>query len=389
MRSKLVTNYLPEIFALGVFRSGPAMVTVNLTSRCNQKCIYCELSESTARRKEDVLTVEDLTWIIDQMAMHKIRKLSLCGGEPFLFDGIIDVVKYAGTKGIRCSITTNGMTAHLLDEKELDVLSKCKTSVNISIDSFSENIQSLTRGTDLALQRALQAIRRFTETGIPVTVLTVISKYNYNGLSAFITEAHRKGIRQVLLQPVICSSNYPELPAIGDKAGLNVGNEKLEPLMEELRKILRFERRHRIRTNVYRIYPWIRQYLETAANPDGTWFFKKVVKKFYCRELDAIIDISYDGGIQPCGLTQASVFIPGNRERGLIDLWSEATGKIREDLLAERYYNVCNGCCHHFSRNMLASVFKHPFRNLGTLAAILPLLMSRIWWGTVKKIYGK
>ena len=120
--SKLIKNYLPEIFALGLFRSKPAMVTVNLTNRCNQHCIYCEIGTNPPSHGKDALTVEDLKWIIDEMAANKIRRISLCGGEPFLFDGLIDIIAYAGKKNIRCSVTTNGMTAHRLDESALTML---------------------------------------------------------------------------------------------------------------------------------------------------------------------------------------------------------------------------------------------------------------------------
>jgi MoaA/NifB/PqqE/SkfB family radical SAM enzyme len=377
MASKIVTRYLPEFFALGIFRSKPAMVTVNLTKRCNQRCIYCEIGKSPFPEGKETLTKEDLTWIIDEMDAENIRRISLCGGEPFLFAGILEVIAYAGQKNIRCSVTTNGMTAHRLNDAELRILRECRAEVNVSIDSFREEVQSLTRGSAAALPNALRSVRRLSEAGIPVTVLTVISKYNYDDLFTFTRSAFEKGIRQVLFQPVIYSSNYPDLPPLENKAQLNVDPGKLDLLTDELKKILRFEKTHRIRTNVYRILPWISDYLMTAAAPDGSWFFSKVLDKFYCRELFAIIDISYDGGIQPCGLTQASVFITRRGPSGLMDLWQEATRTIKEDLGGGRFYDCCNGCCHHFSRNMLASLVKHPVRNHKALSRMMPILISR------------
>jgi len=385
--SKLIRNYLPEIYALGFVRTKPGMVTVNLTNRCNQNCIYCEIGKSLPSNHEDTLTLDDLTWIIDEMSVNKIPKISLCGGEPFLFAGILDVVAYARKKNIRCSITTNGMTVHQLSEGELNILKECKTEINISIDSFHDDVQSLTRGTPAALHNALKSVQKLTAHGIPVTVLTVISKYNYRELSSFFSAAFEKGIRQVLFQPVIYYSNYPERAPVDNKSRLNVSVEELEVLMAELSKILRFERNHKIKTNVYRIFPWIGHYLKTAATRDGTWFFNEVLHKFYCRELYAIIDISYDGGIQPCGLVPAFVSIKHNRSRGLMNLWIEATGKIKNDMDNGRYYICCNGCCHHFSRNMLASLFKYPVKNRLPLIRMMPLIISRVCSGMRKKFY--
>jgi MoaA/NifB/PqqE/SkfB family radical SAM enzyme len=378
MPSKLTSTYFPEIFALGFLRSKPSMVTVNLTSRCNQRCIYCEIGAGSASQGKDVLKVDDLKWVIDQMAANKIPKISLCGGEPFLFDGLMDVIRYAGEMKIHSSVTTNGMTVHTFSDEQLSIIKRSGTGINISIDSLDEGIQSLTRGSGPALDNALKSIRKLDEMGIPVTVLTTISKYNLRDLSGFIEAANAKGIRQVLFQPIIYYSNYPGSPAVDNKSLLNVDPKDTGVLMEELDKILRFERTHKIKTNVYRIYPWIAAYIETAASQDGTWFFNKVLGKFYCREVDAIIDISFDGGIQPCGLAEASVYITGIRKEGLINLWMDATAALKDDLKNERYPQICNGCCHHFSRNMLASIFKYPVRNRKTFSKIFPLILLRV-----------
>lgn len=386
MASKFSGNYLPEIIALSLGRSKPDMVTVNLTNRCNQRCIYCEIGQSPASGHKNLLTADDLKWIIDEMAAHKIPKISLCGGEPFLFDGLLDIVAYAGMKNIRCSVTSNGMTVHKLSESELNTLIRFRTEINISVDSFRDDIQTLTRGTTSALSNALKSIQLLSENHIPVTVLTVISKYNYRDLYHFFTTAYEKGVKQVLFQPVIYYSNYPDQQAIEEKSLLNVGADELQPLMEQLSKILEFEKRHRISTNVYRIYPWIGHYLKTASNQGEKWFFDGVLKKFFCREVFAIVDISYDGGIQPCGLTAASVSIHQNRHKGLIPLWSQATEEIKKDMKDGNFYAYCNGCCHHFSRNMLASIFKHPITNRDALFTMVPLLLSRIQSRMRKKV---
>ena len=386
MAAKILTNYFPELSALILGRSKPSMVTVNLTNRCDQQCIYCEIGRSLPSPGKDTLTIDDLTWIIDQMSANKIRKISLCGGEPFLFEGIIDVVAYAGKKKIRCSITTNGMTAHKLNESELSILKECKTEINISIDSFQNSIQSYTRGTPAALPNALKSIQKLSEKRIPVTVLTAISKYNYHDLFNFLTNAYEKGIKQVLFQPIIYYSNYPDRPTIDNKSQLNVSVDKIDILMDELRKILRFERKHNINTNIYRIMPWIKHYLKMAATQNGKWFFNDVLKKFFCREIYAIIDISYNGGIQPCGLSLATISIHENRHLGLMALWSKATLGIKDDLLNGRYHEYCNGCCHHFSRNMLASIIKYPIKNRVALINMLSLLLSRILSRMLKNI---
>lgn len=385
--SKLINNYLPELRSLFRRWKRPSMVTINLTRRCNQKCVYCEIGILSQPDKKDRLTLADLKWLLDQMSIYKIQRISLCGGEPFLFDGIIDIIEYAGKKEIRCSITSNGMTVHKLTEKELNTLKKFNTEINISVDSFNENIQTFTRGNSLSLQNALKSIKKLLENNIPVTVLTAISKYNFKDLLNHTTKVYELGVKQVLFQPIIYYSNYPDQKTIDNKSNLNVDIDNIDVLKNELKMILKFEKVHKINTNVYRIIPWIEHYIKTAYNLNGKWFFNNVLNKFFCREIYAIIDISYDGEIQPCCLSKATINIFDERNLGLLELWSKATLKIKDDMINGRFYNHCNGCCNHFSRNMLASLMKYPFQNRATLLKMIPLLSSRAFSRIYKNLF--
>lgn len=386
MASKLTANYIPEILSLGLSRSKPRLVGVNLTDRCNQRCIYCEIGTSPLSTGKNAIQIDDMTWIIDQMAEHRIKRLALFGGEPFLFEGIVDIIRYAGKKNIRSSVTTNGMTAHKLTGEEIKILKEYKTEINVSIDSFHDEVQAFTRGTDNALPNALKSIQLLKEYAIPITALTVISKYNYLDLSESFAKAFEKGIRQVLYQPVIFNSNYPGRQPVPDKAKLNVDPEDTDVLMDQLNRILKFEQKHKIRSNVYRLLPWIGHYLKTAASPNGDWFFYKVLDKFICREIYAIIEIGYDGGIQPCALLPANFSVIHDKDHNLVELWSKATERVREDVGKGMYPECCNACCNHFSRNMLASIFKHPVRNRSALIRMLPLAISRVQWRILRSL---
>jgi len=386
MPTKIKTNYLPELKALLLGRSKPGMVTVNLTDRCNQRCIYCEIGQGTVLPGQDRLTYDHLMWIIDRMADEKIRRISLCGGEPFLFEGIIELVAYAGKKDIQCTITSNGMTIHKLTDADLAVLKTYKTLINISVDSFKGEVQNFTRGTNQALHNAELSIEKLIEKGIPLTVLCVITKHNYSMLYELVQETYHRKIRQILFQPVIQWTNYPGIPALEDKPGLNVPADKLNILENELKRILHFEQRHRISTNVYRILPWIGSYIRAASAPNSSWFWKDVLGKFYCRDIYAIIDITYDGGIQPCGLAKAGVNIKHNGQEGLVDMWKRSTASLRHDLENGEFHPFCNACCHHFSRNMLASIMRYPLHNRKALFIMIGALFARILRRTVIKM---
>ena len=386
MPSKLIQHYLPELKSFLSGRPRPGSVSVNITAKCNQQCIYCEIGQDIPSATPGRLSREDMFWIVDQMALNRIRRISICGGEPFLFDGLTDVVSYAGMKQIQCAITTNGMTGHMLGSDELKILKACKAEINVSVDSFDENVNSLTRGSKVALSNAIKTIEKILEWNIPLSLLVVISKFNYQDLFNYTQKAQASGVKQVLFQPVISYSNYPDRRTLDGKPNLNVPPEAITTVIEELKKIRNFELTHPISTNAYRLLPWISSYMNHIAGSNGDWFFHDVLKKFYCRDVHAIIDITYDGGIQPCGLAKAEVNIHERRELGLLALWHEATQKLKKDLDNQLYHDICNGCCHHFSRNMIASVMKYPFSNRAAFLAIMPLIISRVTSKVLKSI---
>jgi MoaA/NifB/PqqE/SkfB family radical SAM enzyme len=313
--------------------------------------------------------------------------LSLCGGEPFLFKGILEVVAYAWEKRVRCNITTNGMSVHQLSGPDLDLLKHCKSEINISIDSFDDTIQAFTRGAKPALSNAVRSIQLLQRKGIPVTVLSAISKYNYHDLFDSLMKAHELGVSQVLYQPIISCSNYPDKQPIANKSQLNVETGDLNSLMDQLKKIHRFEQTHPVKTNVYRILPWVSHYIQGAAGLNGKPFYQQTLNKFYCREVDAVIEISYHGGIQPCGLAGTAIRLSDHPDADLLDLWAEATVDLKRNLALNRFPAICGSCCHKFSKNMYASIFKYPVQNRKMLLQVVPLLTSRILTSLYKTSY--
>ena len=374
---KLKFNYLPELFKIFTGRKTPAMVSVNLTNLCNQQCVYCEIGQKTTQDTAETLTKLDLFRIIDDMAFHKIKRLSLCGGEPFLFLNLIEVVLYAYENKIFCNITSNGMTIHQLSKQDLRILKSCDTMINISVDSFQQSIQTETRGNKLALDNCIKSIKTLQKFKIPVIILSAISKYNFKDLFISLCKANEMGIQNVLYQPIISFSNFPGQHKIENKGEFNVPVAELDLLMKELHIMFQYEKNHEIKTNLYRIIPWISEYIKQfQPNYQGV-FYQKCLNKFYCRESLEVIDIDYHGGIQPCGLLPAKTNIKEHPHENLLDLWVIASQKLKDQLKEERFPNECSGCCHKFGRNMLASVIKYPISNRKIILKILPMLISR------------
>lgn len=364
------------------------MVSVNLTDRCNQHCVYCEIGTRVPSETKNRLTKADLFSLIDQMAVAGIKRLSMCGGEPFLFDGIPEIVRYASNNKIRCNLTSNGMPISRLDKSVLTILKECGTMINISADSFNEQIQTYTRGHHDALHHAVEAIETLQKYQIPVTILSTVTRYNFRDLFDSLIKARDLGIKQVLYQPVIYHSNFPDRETLSGKQALNVMPDDVPVLKNQLLRIKQYEKHHPIATNVYRLLPWIEQYLMTSASGGTEMFFRTLVPDFYCRESDSVIDIGYDGTIQACGLISSGYHISDIRNQGLISLYQAAGMKLKMQLNNGDYPDECNACCHKFSRNLIASAIHSPWANRKMLIKIAGLLLERSYDSIYKKIVG-
>ena len=102
-------QYINLLKSLYLNIPAPLSVSVNLTNKCNQHCIYCEIGQELVKTEKPLLVLDDLKWIIDEMNQLGIPTLSLGGGEPLLFKDIFEVIRYAHKFGIKSSIMTNGM----------------------------------------------------------------------------------------------------------------------------------------------------------------------------------------------------------------------------------------------------------------------------------------
>ena len=90
----------------------PNSVCWNITSRCNDKCLFCYRD-----RESKELNFDKQKKIIQKIAESGIRKVTFAGGEPLLVEKIQDLILYANKNGLITSLTTNGI---LLNHENLE-----------------------------------------------------------------------------------------------------------------------------------------------------------------------------------------------------------------------------------------------------------------------------
>jgi len=353
----------------------PSIVDINLTTRCNQKCIYCEIGQGFLKSKSSVdnfLNLNDIKWIIDEMRHEKIQDLVLLGGEPFLFKDLFQAIEYASEHIQNISIITNGMRIPKLSSRELMILKRCKCTMIISLDSFRSETNNMIRGVPNAFENAVMAIKILVHNSIPVQIETVISQYNYQDLANVVRNAYGLGASSVNLIPLITSSNFPTVEGIPQKQDLNPGPEDIKRLFLELDEIIAFQEKNAIQTNASEMKRWLEPYItyHTTARKKDDCFFKYRLNRFFCWTVYSRIKINAYGEVQPCNLISSDISIRDRPEESLLQKWNKACQPVRTLLKDEAYPLQCTGCYSSHSANILLSTLKYPLENRGNLPRV-------------------
>ncbi len=148
---------------------------VSLTDFCNYRCSYCMPPFGVkAKPREDILTLEEVYFIIRLFAQLGITKVRLTGGEPLLRPGVEGLIRSLNSlEPINdIAMTTN---ASLLAGRAKDLKKAGLKRVNISLDSLDEDVfRNLTRGGELA--PVLAGVKDALEAGLGVKINVVLLK---------------------------------------------------------------------------------------------------------------------------------------------------------------------------------------------------------------------
>jgi len=136
------------------------MVSYSITTRCNLKCKHC-YSESVDEAVPDELSTKDAFWLMDDLSNWGIGLLVIDGGEPLCREDLLDVVRYASSKGIRATIGSNGT---LIDEAMArKMLDTGVRSIAISVDGANAQTHDSFRGISGAFEQTLKGVEALEE----------------------------------------------------------------------------------------------------------------------------------------------------------------------------------------------------------------------------------
>jgi len=303
----------------------------HITERCNKRCAHCYQDEYLATD----LPLADLKVVLDRMEEALVKwgrrgSLSLTGGEPFVrqpelfalmrrIDRMRSFVFY--------DVLTNGSLVSDDVAIELKSLHRLRR-VQVSLEGSTSKVNDAIRGRG-SFEETLASIRRMKEHGLTVSVMTTVSKLNYQDVPNLIELLDGEGVDTFAMERLI-----PE------GRGEQFKHQLLLP--QELKEL--YERVYEMKSRTKGIHILMNRPLFTLVAPDDSDVGA------LCSVGNNALTIMPDGTVYPC--RRLPIPIGNIITDGLFSIWydSEVLWRIRNpDNLQGKCQDcnllaMCRGC---------------------------------------------
>ena len=311
----------------------PRLAVWELTLRCDQKCIHCGSRAGAAR--PDELDTEAALQLVRDLGALGVGEVTLLGGEAYLRNDFILVIRAIRAAGMACTLTTGGL--NLTAERCAAMVEAGVSSVNLSIDG-TEAAHDELRGVPGSWRRAFAALEHLRAAGAQRAVNTQINRLSLAGLEELQEQLLAAGIRGWQLQITAPFGNAADHPEI-----------LLQPYMYPAL----FEALDRIVTRAgaagMTIWP--------ANNLGYFGPFEAKLRRLQkrgghykgCGAGRTTIGIEADGAIKGCPSLGGAANVGGNvRANGLAEIWAGAPQlRYTRERTSEDLWGYCRGCYYN------------------------------------------
>jgi len=171
----------------------PLDATLELTYRCNNKCVhcYCNIPISDQQDNREELTTSEVIRLLDGLASMGSLYLLLTGGEPLLRTDFKEIYLYAKRKGFLIALFTNGT---LVDDKTVELLSKYPPFVvEISLYGATEETYEKVSRVKGSYEKCINGIIRIVDSGIKLKLKSMAMTINQHEIETMDKMAQQWG----------------------------------------------------------------------------------------------------------------------------------------------------------------------------------------------------
>ena len=213
---------MAEVAAKALKLNVPLSAQIDLTYRCNERCVHCYLDHDD-HGEMNTAEIKDL---LDQMADAGVFYLNLSGGEIMMRRDFFEILEHARRRTFCVKLKTNGVLIRKKEAQRLRALGV--ESIQISVYSHRPEVHDAITKMPGSFRQSIEAARLLRAEGLNVTFANVLMTENaadYQGVRALAAEL---GIK--------CSLDPTVTPMMdGDRSvlQLNVDRSKLQEVFRD------------------------------------------------------------------------------------------------------------------------------------------------------------
>jgi radical SAM protein with 4Fe4S-binding SPASM domain len=178
----------------------PLSVQLDLTYRCNERCVHCYLDHDD----HGEMTTTEIKELLDQMADAGVFYLTVSGGEIMMRRDFFEILEHARLRTFCIKLKTNGV---LIRKKEAQRLRELGVeSVQISIYSHRPEVHDAITKMPGSFRQSIEAVRLLRKHRIHVDMANVLMIHNvhdYDGVKAFAAELGSQFIIDPTITPMM------------------------------------------------------------------------------------------------------------------------------------------------------------------------------------------
>jgi len=289
----------------------PFSVHLDLTYRCNEKCVHCYLDH----HDHGEMTTAEIKHLIKEMAEAGVFFLTFSGGEIFLRKDIFEILEYASALTFCIKLKTNAVLIREAQAARLRDLGI--KSIQISIYSHRAEVHDAITKVPGSLRRSINAVRFLKSQGLKVIMANVLMTQNrqdHHGVRALAEELGA----EYTLDPTIT------------------------PMMDGDRSILNLNTGESALREIYRDEAYVGnpdQFCAPPSPPD-----EDSMDSLPCSAGHTACYVSPYGEFYPC--VQFPISCGNVRQQRFIDIWRDSPQLKEVRAIRLRDLSSCSQCAH-------------------------------------------
>jgi radical SAM protein with 4Fe4S-binding SPASM domain len=307
----------------------PVYAVWEVTLKCDLACRHC--GSRAGRARPDELSTAEALALVSQMAALGVREVTLIGGEAYLRDDWLEIVRAVRDHGMQCTMTTGGRG--VTDALARDAMAAGIQGASVSVDGLRVTHDHI-RALDGSFDFALRALRAFKAAGLPTSSNMHINRLNLREVPEVFELLVGEGIRSWLMQFTVAMGRA------ADQDGL-----LLEPyqVLEAIPMLARVKHR----ADEARVKFW-------AGNNIGYFGpHEHELRGSYpkghmgsCGAGRVILGIEANGDIKGCPSLPTNDYVGGNvRDYSLKDIWERSAAlRFTRDRTVDELHGYCARC---------------------------------------------